>query len=154
MQCTYAKNFFPLITKATHLSPQTLEPFSLIDHVLSDLPMTSNSAIIDFHISHHMPIMSIFPHMLLNSICTIKFMGFSHANFKVLGRNIDNILPQIDPLLIQNLFVTWLTQNLNSYFPIKIKRISQKTLNSLWMSQDLLRLINEKHQLLQQLKHA
>jgi len=59
----FSKSLFPLITKPTHRCAQSLEPKTLIDHVWSTLPVYSEAAVIDYHITHHMATAVLFPEL-------------------------------------------------------------------------------------------
>ena len=151
------KSMCPLITKATHRCPQTLLPKTLIDHIWSSVPLSTEAGIIDYHITNHMPTSVVFPELQANSLITIKFRDFSSENYEKLANEIDNLLPNLnfnlnaDEMTID--FVKWLNDILNKYFPIKTKNISLKRLKSPWLSSELLLYIDRKHTLFNQLKH-
>ena len=153
----FSKSLFPLITRPTHRCPQTLAPKTLIDHVWSTLPVHSEAAIIDYHITHHMATAVLFPDLQAKKMIKITFRDYSVENYNKLAHDIVNILPNLDYDTLSsneltNMFVTWLHSVQNKYFPIKTKTISLKRLKSPWITDELLSLINKKHQLFNQYK--
>ena len=155
----FSKSMFPLITRPTHRCTQTLLPKTLIDHIWSTLPVHSESAVIDYHITHHMATAVLFPELQSKKMIKIKFRDYSDTNYNKLAHDIENIIPTIDYESLSSnevteKFVDWLHDTQNKYFPVKNKTISLKRLQSPWITNELLSLIDKKHKLFNDLKRG
>ena len=91
-----SKSLSPLITIPTHRCPQTLLPKTLIDHIWSTLPVHSEAAVFDYHITHHMATGVLFPDLQTKKMIKIKFRDYNVNNYNKLAHDIVNILPNFD----------------------------------------------------------
>ena len=83
----------PLITLPTHLNVSTLLPFTLIDHIWTNLPFNSQSAVISYRFNYHLPICSFIPDLSTNPLIKIKLRDLSDNDKNNLVNNINNIIP-------------------------------------------------------------
>ena len=155
----FSKSLFPLITRPTHRCAQTLVPKTLIDHVWSTLPVHSEAAVLDYHITHHMATAVLFPELQTKKKIKINFRDYNLENYQKLERDFVNNLPNLNfeefsSNELMEAFLSWLENIQNKYFPIKTKLISLKRLQSPWITNDLLTLIDKKHKLFKQYRQG
>ena len=152
----YSLKYFPLITYPTRVSKNQNNGTraTLIDHIWSNLNLTSNSGVIDYTLSDHFPTYSVFDNLLKSSDdfihCT--FRDFSLHNKDKFMNKISNVdLFDInDELSVDtnlNKFLDILNNIYNECFPIRRKKVSLKRLSNPWLTPGLLRSIDRCHKL-------
>ena len=138
----------------------TAKSCSLLDQIWTNMPNKTNSLIIDVNITDHCPVFAEFELANAKSeeMIKIKFRDFSAGNH-VLFRNAVQNIDWLDLVQLCNTssdmaktFLNKLDSLFNHYFPIKIKNMSVKRLNSPWMTDAIIKSVRLKHLKLRQLK--
>ena len=144
-------NYFPLISRPTRFPEinQRGRP-SLIDNIFTNCLPQVTSGILKFKISDHLPVFALLSN--LNNDKTkvkIKFRDFS-INNKIKFRNelmkLDwtDILNENDVNPNTNKFLHSINTLYNSSFPIKTKMITQKSLQTPWITKGIIKSSKKK----------
>ena len=144
--------FSNFINQPTYVSPTTNLPSSCVDHIISNICISSSSYVLKPNISDHFAVSTIFDKQLDEKPIEIKFRDFSDANRGKFLANIDREFisfnpPNHDVDVFANYLVLFLRLLLNKYFPIKTKKISYERLKAPWINKEILLCIRKKHKL-------
>ena len=146
------KNLVPSIFCVTR--PNNLNPLNstCIDHFWSNICLPHRTYVIENYDSDHFPIAYIVENVCISSKIKITFCDFSNRNFEKFRTDFPALINDYNGNLIEPESAVsdlnkWLMSILNNYFPIKNKSISIKRLNSPWISDDVLKCIQKKHEL-------
>ena len=151
-----ANSYVPLITKPTRVTESSA---TLIDHIWtnniqSDEQSQIKTGIIVHDLSDHMPIF-----LIRNS--SVYPQGYTNIKFRIFSEeNIDNFKEEIasSSSYLYNIISTDNTLDIkvseyfseykkiyNKHFPVKSKKIHNKTLSKPWITSDLQKLIKKKN---------
>ena len=151
-------NFYPHISRPTRFPDGSIlsEP-SLLDHIFTNFTSNSVSGIIHYPISDHLPI--------FHNICTptkshtlhkITFRSITKTNKQTFSNKINDV--EWNDLLTHDLntnfnkFLERIHKLYNECFPLQTKFISEKRLNSPWISQAVINSIRTKNNLYKDFK--
>ena len=86
-----------------------------------------------------------------NEIITISFRDLSLANIENFKNKVDDVfinckLPQQNANESAQYLDTFLRNILNKYFPLKNKILANKRINSPWLTLDIIKCIDKKHE--------
>ena len=151
--------FNQVITEPTRLNDQSGLPSTLLDHIWINFEKEITSQVINFPLSDHLPVSLSIRVNAKKCLVKIKFRDLSQKNFdkfKVEKNNLfaAYILNSNDVNLEAVKFINWITDVVDKYFPMRAKQISQKRLNTPWISKDILKFINKKHKLFIAMKNG
>ena len=147
-------NSFGLINEIdcpTYVLPSSGELLSCLDHIWHNLEIERNSYVISPNLSDHMPVAVVFGRNLNSEPKKIKFRDFSQGNCSrflgALSSEFSAYTPSFDDCeLFADSLINFLNRLLNKYFPLKIKTINQKRMNLPWVTGDVARCIDKKHE--------
>lgn len=147
-------NFYPHISRPTRF-PDSLnlsEP-SLLDHIYTNFTRNFTSGIIHYPVSDHLP---IFLHIAipyqLHQFRKITFRSFNQISKENFTSNISNIdwnitLTNNDLNSNFDIFLNKVNEIYNICFPLRSKTISEKRLNSPWITKEVINAIKTKNKL-------
>ena len=138
------------ITLPTYLNPCTNIDSSCLDHVVHNLLLGADSYVLKPNLSDHYAVALVFHQKIDNKPVEITFRDFSNDNREYFLENLNSefSLFNLPPCNIDeqtSYIITFLTKMLNKYFHIKKKCISQKRLNTPWLTGKIKKCINKKH---------
>ena len=147
-------SFVPYITLPTR---ECNNSKSLIDNIWSNMSSISHAGVFDIHISDHYPIFAMFDNYKnnINDIVKVQFRDFSEsnlANFKNEVLLADWFSGSTDVNSMTSSFIDRLDKIYNKCFPIKTKNIGVKRLRKPWLTNGIIKCINEKHKLYKMVK--
>ena len=145
-------NLFPHISRPTRFpdSSNLGEP-SLLDHIYTNFNNNFSSGIIHYPLSDHLPIfLNIFVPTKQNNLHKIEFRIINQTNKEKFGQSINminwNALLQAEDIDDNCLiFLNKLKEIFYNCFPLQTKQITEKRLNSPWLSQAVLNSIKSKN---------
>ena len=146
----YESNPFPSIDKVTRYNHFNPSNSTIIDHFWSRLKLEYSTHIITTNISDHYIITLHTNISHAPETTTVKFRDFSLANKQALYDDLPGLLEHLNidlthPNICTPLFLEWLANVFNRYFPVKTKTLSLKRLKAPWMTDKLLNCIKQKH---------
>ena len=151
-------NMNPLITLPTRYSlnnDKNRLRLTLIDHIFSNINLPTKNGVIEYTMSDHYPNFSLFQYFFKSSpqYTYSTFRNFSVTNKSKFIENIRNADFNVQPndslglSEITSEFINKIENIFNKCFPICKKRISVKRLNSPWLSNALIKSIDQCHKL-------
>ena len=153
-------HFHPLITKPTRINHDG--KLSVLDHIWTNTNLSLSSGIFAADITDHFPVFSILNKQPNSSseLIKIKFRDMSERNISNFNNaiknteldNATNETPDINKRTSD--FLNKLNTIYERCIPLKTKVISQKRLNSPWLTKGLLKSIDNKHQLFRRQKRG
>ena len=152
------KNFSQLIQYPTYFSHQ-MNP-SILDHVWSNLNVSSSSYVFSVPISDHIPSITSFSIPAKKPKEIQVFRDFSIHKKNIFHRDINNLKIELRSTLLNisdynkkfDYLVSWYIKSCNNFFPIRKKVVSHKRFVSPWLTTPLINLINKKRELFAGLK--
>ena len=149
----YSNSFLPLINKPTRISLNQNNNCrsTLIDHIWTNMNEVFISGIIKSNISDHFPNFTSFNFKFeKNKPHYIKFRDFSVSNkdkfIKLVSEyKWDNFIKCEDVNINTNNFVKKLTEFYNISFPLRNKQITEKRIKNGWLTEALLKSIDNSH---------
>ena len=138
------------IDKKTYVNPSSSIDTSCLDHLWFNFNKFSSSFVVKPNISDHYPICATFETNA--SLIPIKtmFRDFSRENFRKLNQNLEEEFSRYAPYQgCVETDITYLNEFLvklqDKYFPIKTKTLTVKRMNSPWITSDIIKCIQKKH---------
>ena len=149
----------PLITLPTRAPPDS-NCRSLIDQIWTNISPPVKSYVFDTIITDHFPVASIFQFITSKKIISIKFRDFSRKNLTKFFAEVQNIPDNLQNICVDNLhnahyeLAQELEIILNKYFPIRVKNVGTRKINSPWLTPSILLCIKKKHMLFKLFKQG
>ena len=140
-----------VIDVPTYISPISGVELSSLDHICHNLRFSCNSFVIEPALADHYAVACIFDANSSEKYKKIQFRDVSAKNIEKFDNEVQNIFMQCSPpqqnanecaKYIENFMLAIL----NKYFPIKTKILKTKRLNSPWITPDIVRCIDKKHE--------
>ena len=140
-----------MVDKPTYVSPMTNIPSSALDHIWHNIPIESSSYTLSPGIADHLAVCCIFEVPNKPTLKKVKFRDFSQSKITKFRENIEiefeNFRPPLNSIdAYANYLSNFLIYIQNKYFPVKTKQISNKRFSSPWITKDIRRCINKKHE--------
>ena len=142
----------PFITEPTR-DPPDAPSCTLIDHIWSN-PVPTELFVFDVFITDNFPIASLFSIKCTEQqLYTIKFRDFNQDNMDKFLLDATESRLIFDQLNFDDLHETlgnlniWLLSTIDQYFPLRQKTVGRKSLDSPWITKEILLCINKKHRL-------
>ena len=153
-----SKNFSQLIKFPTFLS-YNLNP-SILDHLWSNMDIPSQTFVFKAPIADHIPSITLFEIETKRPLIKQRFRDLSQRkkdNFNdklpYLSMELNTKLGPIEDLNIRSHTISsWLITTCNQNFPIQQRMVSQKRMDTPWLTTSLVHFINKKHRLFSLLK--
>ena len=142
--------FYNEIDKPTFFSPITNTAISCLDHVFTNLNYPKKSFVVEPPLADHFGTCVTFVNKVKNILNKERFRDYSSRNTDRFRENLDIEFrnfrsPQTHANEKALYLQKFLQDLLDKYFPVRIKYISTKRLNSPWMTTEILRCIDKKH---------
>ena len=139
-----------LITLPTHVNQSTNLDGSCLDHIVHNLQIEADSYVLNPNISDHYAVAAVFHTIIENKPIKIKFRDFSIINIRKFKNNINREFLRFNlPFCTIDEHASYIIQflmcMLNKYFPIKIKILSRKVLQTPWITNKIRKCIDKKH---------
>jgi hypothetical protein len=146
-----SKEYKILITLPTYINPSNLKPTSILDQFAVKTSIASESTIIDFKLTDHLPIACFLNFEPPQTFHDIKFRNFSAKqidNFIIKSNEIFSTMPidfrALDVNSATENFTNWCMYIAGKYFPICHKRLGSKRMKSPWLSKAALKCIDTR----------
>ena len=147
------KNLSPRITNPTRVCTTAVSSTaSLIDHVWDSLPFQSKSGVIAFPVSDHFPVLSVLNVTKPNHKCKMTVRRVNASRKKAYIERFDHFIDEFfrsgsfsDPEFPLECLMSHLTENIDTSFPKRNLSIKRLSMNSPWITTELLQLIHKKH---------
>ena len=142
------KNLLPTINVPTRITPFSA---TLLDHIWTNIDEIHSSFTIDYPITDHSFICTIFKVSKTSDNQLISYRTFLNnkisqfiESFKFMCNHI-TWLNIVNPEEYLDYFTHYTAKMIEIYFPIKNKKLTIKSLKSPWISNELLNLVHKKH---------
>lgn len=155
-----SNHFDQYVNDLTRCDGGNFLPVSLLDHIWANFGQDAEASILDCLPSDHFAVFFKIKTKIENCILKIKFRDFSQENVDKLNNNLNALFGNytvdndVNVEVEFERFVTYLTEVLNKYFPVRTKQISCKRIKMPWLTTDVIQLINKKHRLFRALKQG
>ena len=151
--------FSNVITTPTYVSPSLNAPTSCLDHILHNIPLSTQSYVLSPPIADHLAVACIFNDYFDESPIVTKFRDFGDGNCSAFKENLaTEFLAFSPPRVNVNTYAIYLEKflrkMLDKYFPLKTKTLSLKRIRSPWMTSDVLFCVSKKHKLHRKAKNG
>ena len=138
--------FVNVIDLPTYISPTSGTEKSCLDHIWHNFRDNYDSFVVQPSISDHYAVVCVFNMKCENEIITITFRDLSLANIENFKNKVDDEfinckLPQQNANECAQYLDTFLRNILNKYFPLKNKILTNKRINSPWLTRDIIKCI-------------
>lgn len=148
--------FTQLINEPTRVNNEGLAT-SLLDHIWVNFDKVSYSGLVDSPFTDHIPIELHLKVKADNFTVIKRFRDLSQNNFLKFDTAKYELFRSYnfssrDANKETTLFLIWLNNVLNKYFPIRSKNLSIKRIKMPWLTNDIMKLIHKKHKLFIALK--
>ena len=152
-------NFKQYINTPTHIANDG-QAISLLDLAFCNFFRDCRSCVIDEIVTDHYPVLFSFPLKVENQLKNIKFRDFSDENLaKFMNAKEQlfasyNVNSNANANINMHDFIVWLIGIVNTYFPIKTKKLTRKRAMQPWLTANALTFINKKHKLFRLVKNG
>ena len=143
--------FVNVIDLPTYISPTSGTEKSCLDHIWHNFRDNYDSFVVQPSISDHYAVVCVFNMKCENEIITITIRDLSLANIENFKNKVGDVfinckLTQQNANECAQYLDTFLRNILNKYFPLKNKILMKKRINSPWLTRDIIKCFDKKHE--------